>query len=58
MVPAQEILDLRQPCGHAGGIAEYVVPVGVEGRLQDEVRFLKYLFEYFLVSLDLPADVS
>ena len=27
-------------------------------RLQDEVRFLKYLFEYFLVSLDLPQDVS
>ena len=27
-------------------------------RLQDEVRFIKYLFEYFLVSLDLPPDAS
>jgi hypothetical protein len=26
--------------------------------LQDEVRFLKYVFEYFLISLDLPQDVS
>jgi hypothetical protein len=27
-------------------------------RLQSEVRFLKYLFEYFLVSIDLPPDAS
>ena len=24
--------------------------------MQDELRFLKYLFEYFLISLDLPPD--
>jgi len=52
VVPIEQSIDFARRYGCALHI------LNSDHRLQDEVRFLKYLFEYFLVSLDLPQDAS
>jgi pimeloyl-ACP methyl ester carboxylesterase len=52
VVPVEQSIDFARKNGCALHL------LNSDHRLQDEVRFLKYLFEYFLISLDLPRDVS
>lgn len=52
VVPVEQSIEFARRHGCALHI------LNSDHRLQDEVRFLKYLFEYFLVSLDLPPDAS
>ena len=52
VVPVEQSIEFARRHGCALHI------LNSDHRLQDEVRFLKYLFEYFLISLDLPQDVS
>ena len=51
VVPVEQSMEFARRHGCALHI------LNSDHRLQDEVRFLKYLFEYFLISLDLPQDV-
>jgi len=52
VVPVEQSIEFARRHGCALHI------LNSDHRLQDEVRLLKYLFEYFLVSLDLPQDAS
>jgi pimeloyl-ACP methyl ester carboxylesterase len=52
VVPVEQSIEFARRYGCALHL------LNSDHRLQDEVRFLKYLFEYFLVSLDLSPDVS
>ena len=52
VVPVEQSIEFARRYGCALHILDS------DHRLQDEVRFLKYLFEYFLISLDLPPDVA
>jgi alpha/beta superfamily hydrolase len=52
VVPVEQSIDFARKNGCALHL------LNSDHRLQDEVRFLKYVFEYFLISLDLPQDVS
>ena len=52
VVPVEQSIEFARRYGCALHI------LNSDHRLQSEVRFLKYLFEYFLVSLDLPPDAS
>ena len=52
VVPVEQSMEFARRHGCALHI------LNSDHRLQDEVRFLKYLFEYFLISLDLPQDAS